>query len=35
MEEKRWDVAERAFLQSLRIEPDSAKTFYLIARGTA
>ena len=32
MEEKRWDVAERAFLQSLRIEPNSAKTYYLIAR---
>jgi tetratricopeptide (TPR) repeat protein len=32
MEEKRWDIAERAFLQSLRIEPDSAKTYYLIAR---
>jgi hypothetical protein len=32
MEEKRWDIAERAFLQSLRVEPDSAKTHYLIAR---
>jgi tetratricopeptide (TPR) repeat protein len=32
MEEKRWDIAERAFLQSLRVEPDSARTLYLVAR---
>jgi len=32
LEEKRWDIAERAFLNSLRSEPGSAKTHYLIAR---
>jgi tetratricopeptide (TPR) repeat protein len=32
MGEKRWDIAERAFLRSLRVEPQSAKTYYLVAR---
>jgi hypothetical protein len=32
MQEKRWDIAERSFLKSLEVEPDDAKTFYLIAR---
>jgi cytochrome c-type biogenesis protein CcmH/NrfG len=32
MQEKRWDIAERSFLKSLEVEPDDAKTYYLIAR---
>lgn len=31
-DERRWDIAERAFLQSLQSEPNDAKTHYLIAR---
>jgi Tfp pilus assembly protein PilF len=32
LEEKRWDLAERFFVISLRTEPDDPKTFYLLAR---
>jgi tetratricopeptide (TPR) repeat protein len=32
LEEKRWDIAERAFVNSLRSDPDDAKTYYLLAR---
>jgi hypothetical protein len=32
LKEKRWDIAERAFLTSLLSEPSSAKTHYLLAR---
>lgn len=31
MQEKHWDIAERAFLKSLQFEPDDAKTYYLAA----
>jgi tetratricopeptide (TPR) repeat protein len=32
LEEKRWDIAERAFMKSLQSDPDDAKTYYLLAR---
>jgi hypothetical protein len=32
LDEKRWDIAERAFLKSLQSDPDDAKTYYLLAR---
>ncbi len=32
IEESRWDVAERFFLRSLEIEPEDAKTNFLLAR---